>query len=281
MLSDTRYPRTGPRERASYRAVLWLDISMRSVFTICHLSHHWDCQCFNACVKYKAHPRLSSLVVNEDLPWKPSDQSTLIQGPKWGAWSTDFKPSLSLLTASLHCAWGHIVKVWMGDYSLQVNRGSLLFFFFWFPFRTGHRLVTLRSEYKAAYDAFWWGWTKANLSEHLVAMLEGGRRAPSWSLLPKSYDLQLILRCEFLPLCDYFFWPWSRWCQDLFWKEHYVPWWPVIASWPLACCVAFNKSLDLSEPQFHYRMSRLDENESSLNPNRLLNALLWIAWNKG
>lgn len=134
MLSDTRYPRTGPRERASYRAVLWLDISMRSVFTICHLSHHWDCQCFNACVKYKAHPRLSSLVVNEDLPWKPSDQSTLIQGPKWGAWSTDFKPSLSLLTASLHCAWGHIVKVWMGDYSLQVNRGSLLFFFFDFPF---------------------------------------------------------------------------------------------------------------------------------------------------
>lgn len=104
-----------------------LDTSVRSVFTICHLSQHWDCHCFNACVKYRAHLLLSSLVVNEDLPWKPSDQSTLIQGPKWGAWSTDFKPSLSLLTASLQCAWEHIVRVGTGDYSLQVNRGSLLF----------------------------------------------------------------------------------------------------------------------------------------------------------
>lgn len=127
MLSDTRCPGSGPCERASYRAVLCLDISLRSVFTICHLSHHGDCQRFNACVKYKAHLPLSSLVVSEDLPWKPSGQSTLIQGPKWGAWSTDFKPSLSLLTASLQCAWEHTVKVGMGDYSLQVNRGSLLF----------------------------------------------------------------------------------------------------------------------------------------------------------
>lgn len=127
MLSDTRCPGTGARERASYRAVLCLVISVRSVFTICQLSHHWDCQRFNACVRYKAHLPLSSLVVSEDLPWKPSDQSTLIQGPKWGAWCTVFKPSLSLLTASLQCAWEHTVKVGTGDYSLEVNRGSLFF----------------------------------------------------------------------------------------------------------------------------------------------------------
>lgn len=131
MLSDTRCPGTGARERASYRAVLCLVISVRSVFTICQLSHHWDCQRFNACVRYKAHLPLSSLVVSEDLPWKPSDQSTLIQGPKWGAWCTDFKPSLSLLTASLQCAWEHTVKVGTGDYSLKVNG---FFAFSDFPF---------------------------------------------------------------------------------------------------------------------------------------------------
>lgn len=165
MLSDTRCPGSGPRERASYRAVLCLDISVRSVFTICHLSHHWDCQCFNACVKYKAHLPLSSLVVSEDLPWKPSGQSTLIQGPKWGAWSADFKPSLSLLTASLQCAWEHTVKVGMGDYSLQVNRGSLLFFDFPFAQATGLSL---------------WG---LSARQHLMLSGGGGQKQTSLSIL--------------------------------------------------------------------------------------------------
>lgn len=271
MLSDTRCPGTGPRERASYRAVLCLVISVRSVFTICHLSHHWDCQRFNACVKYKAHLPLSSLVVSEDLPWKPSDQSTLIQGPKWGAWPTDFKPSLSLLTASLQCAWEHTVKVGTGDYSLEVNRGSLLLFDFPFSLATGLSL---------------WG---PSAKQQLMLSGGGGQKQTSLSILwlcsrvavdpPHLCSLNLMIRnsfwgVNFFLFLTLFFWPWSRWCQDLFWKEHYVSWWCVVASWPLACFVALNKSPDFFEPQFHYRMSRLDENESSFNPN-------WISWNKG
>lgn len=191
MLSDTRCPRTGPRERASYRADLCLDISVRSVFTVCYLSHPWDCQRFHACVKYQSHLPLSSLVVNEDLPWKPSDQGTLIQGPKWGAWSTDFKSSLSLLTASLLCAWEHLVKVGMGDYSLQVNSGSLLFLI-----SLSHRPQAFHSEVRVQSSiwGFLVGWTKANLSEHLVAMLEGGSRFLSPGLC--SLNLTIATRSE-------------------------------------------------------------------------------------
>lgn len=98
------------------------------------------------CVKYKAHLPLSSLVVNEGLPWKPSDQSTLIQGPEWGAWSTDFKASLSLLTASLHCAWGQIVKVWMGRLLSPGKQGFFTIFGFPFAQATGLSLWGLSTK---------------------------------------------------------------------------------------------------------------------------------------
>lgn len=134
-------------------------------------------------------------------PESPLTRVRSFRAPSEGLDLLIFKSSVSLLTASLLCVWEHLVKVGTGDYSLQVNTGSLLF---WFPFCTGHWLVTLRSKCKAASEAFWWGWTKANLSEHLVAM--GGNRSPHpWSLFPESYDPQLILRCEFLPLCGFTF----------------------------------------------------------------------------
>lgn len=134
--------------------------------------------------------------------------------------------------------------------------------------------------------------------QHLMPFGGGEQKRTSLSILwlcsrvgvdpprPGLCPLNLMIRnsfwgLNFLLFVTLFFWPWPCWRQDLFWKEHYVPWWCVVASWPLACCVALNKSLDFSEPQFHYRMSRLDEDESSFNPNRLLNALLWISWNKG
>lgn len=231
--------------------------------------------------KYKAHLPLSSLVVNEDLPWKPSDQSTLIQGPKWGAWSTDFKPSLSLLTGSLQCAWEHIVRVGMGDYSLQVNRGSLLFFLI----SLSHRPQACHSEVRVQ-GSIWCFLVGVNKSIPLSILWLCSRvGVDSPPPRPDLCSLNLMFcnsfwGVNFFLFVTLFFWPWSRWCQDLFWREHYVPWWCVVASWPLACCVALNKSLDFSEPQFHYRTSRLDENESSFNPNRLLNALLWISGNK-
>lgn len=83
--------------------------------------------------------------------------------------------------------------------------GSLLFFFFDFPFAQATGLSFRGLSAKQHRMLFGGDEQKANLSEHLVAMLEGGSRAPlpglcSPILWPSTHSV-----CEFLPLCDFRF----------------------------------------------------------------------------
>lgn len=90
---------------------------------------------------------------------------------------------------------------------LSPGKQGFFAFFFDFPFTQATGL-SLRGPSARQHLMLFGGGEQKHTSEHLVAMLEGGSRlppAPPRSLLPESYVPQLILRCEFLPLCDFIF----------------------------------------------------------------------------